>query len=306
MNKRLLLFTTIVFVLFVFPVSSDAQGFLKKIGNALSKVEKALSDGGKSSSATTKNFVNMPGVTFNVREIYRVGTCVAISFDISNASKNVYDITFNGTDGLDGWLKCQATGGDGKSRSCYVSNVGDKTSMDMVVRYRLMPGATAQGIFMINNVGSSVCQINSFVVGGLWQANEDNNNHNFGFALNKPVAIAEASASASSSNTAQIDADFVKFFNLFASNLKFQQTRIKFPLQASNDDNDFIYRSVSELGGTVIYADEWPEAKPKATVSGNTAKVEYINAVSGEQNLQYDFKKLNGKWYLVSLYSQSK
>lgn len=306
MNKRLLQFAAIVLLLSAVSVSADAQGFFKKLGNALSKVDKALSNDGKSSSHTTSNFVNMHGVTFNVREIYRNGSGVTVSFDISNASKNVYDITFNGTDGLDGWLKCQATGGDGKARSCYVSKVGDKTAMDMVVRYRLMPSATARGYFTINNVSSSVKQINNFVVGGLWQANEDNNNHNFGFALNQPVAIAELSASSSSTTTAQIDADFVKFYNLFVSDLKFQQTRIKFPLQASNDDNEFTYRSVSELGDTVIYANEWPKAKPKATVSGNTAKVVFINSVSGEQNLQYDFKKLNGKWYLVSLYSQSK
>jgi len=115
-----------------------------------------------------------------------------------------------------------------------------------------------------------------------------------------------AAPSSQTAETKQGDGDFEAFFKKFASDLKFQQQHIKFPLQGSDDDNEFTYSSASEIGGSVVWADEWPEAKLKTSVSGNTAKAEYWNSVSGEMNLQYEFKKVGGEWKLVSFYSQSK
>lgn len=115
-----------------------------------------------------------------------------------------------------------------------------------------------------------------------------------------------STSSASPIEATQGDEDFNKFYKKFSVDLKFQQSRIKFPLQVSNDDNDFTYASTSEIGGSVVWTDEWPEAKLKTTISSNTAKAEYWNSQSGELNLQYEFKKLDGKWYLTSCYSESK
>lgn len=142
-----------------------------------------------SSYAREDNMVNMPGVSLDLLAIYSDGLGVSVDFKISNASQNVYDITFNGTDGLDGWAKSYAVAGDSIARSCYISNIADHNSMDMVTRHRLLPGTTSYGKFKINNVSRDIPTIQSFSIAGLWQANEDNNNHNFRFNAAGPYEI---------------------------------------------------------------------------------------------------------------------
>ncbi|MCC8175142.1 MAG: hypothetical protein LUC85_03670 [Bacteroidales bacterium] len=168
------------------PVSVSSQGFLKKLGKAASKLDQSLST---SKTAGEDNLVAMPGVNLQVTDVYHDGLGAMVDFTISNTSQNVYDITFNGTDGLDAWSRSQAVGGDGNARGCYVRSIGDKSSMDMITRYRLLPGASAKGHFKINNLDRSVTSLNNFSIAGLWQANEDNNNHNFRFNFNGPVTI---------------------------------------------------------------------------------------------------------------------
>jgi hypothetical protein len=170
------------------PMPANAQ-FLKKLGDALSKADKALSKKSDKSKSQMDNLVDMPGVTLEVLDVYHDGLGAKVDFRISNSSQNVYDITFNGTDGLDGWAKSQAVGADGQARKCYVPVIGDHEGLDMVTRHRLMPGTTSLGSFKISNLSRDIKSLNNFSIAGLWQANEDNNNHNFNFIFNGPVAI---------------------------------------------------------------------------------------------------------------------
>lgn len=170
------------------PMPANAQ-FLKKLGDALSKADKVLSKKSDKSKSQKDNLVDMPGVTLEVLDVYHEGLGAMVDFKISNSSQNVYDITFNGTDGLDGWAKSQAVGADGQARKCYVSVIGDHEGLDMVTRHRLMPGTTSFGSFKISNLSHDIKSLNNFSIAGLWQANEDNNNHNFNFIFNGPVAI---------------------------------------------------------------------------------------------------------------------
>ena len=124
------------------PMPANAQ-FLKKLGDALSKADKALSKKSDKSKSQMDNLVDMPGVTLEVLDVYHDGLGAKVDFRISNSSQNVYDITFNGTDGLDGWAKSQAVCADGQARKCYVPVIGDHEGLDMVTRHRLMPGTTS-------------------------------------------------------------------------------------------------------------------------------------------------------------------
>ncbi|MCC8036669.1 MAG: hypothetical protein LIP02_00810 [Bacteroidales bacterium] len=184
--KRIISLGVAAVFLVVTPFTASSQGFLKKLGKAVSKVDQTLS---KTTTSGEDNLVAMPGVTLQVNDVYHDGLGAMVDFTITNGSQNVYDITFNGTDGLDAWSKSQAVGGDGNARACYVRSVGDKSSMDMITRYRLLPGATAKGRFKINNLDRSVTSLNNFSIAGLWQANEDNNNHNFRFTFNGPITV---------------------------------------------------------------------------------------------------------------------
>lgn len=140
-------------------------------------------------SAQEDNLVPMPDVEFRYVEAYHDGLGAVVDFTLTNNSQNLYDITFNGTNGLDGWSKSQAVGGDGVARSCYVRALDGNTSMDMVTRYRLMPGTTAKGRFKINKLDRAITSLNGISIAGLWQANEDNNNHNFRFTVNGLIEV---------------------------------------------------------------------------------------------------------------------
>lgn len=174
---------------FALPQTVYAQSLLKKIGNVVNKVDKVLSQKQPRNSHAESNLAAMPGVSFKYIRTYHDGLGATTEFTLTNNSGNTYDITFNGTDGLDGWSKSQAAGGDGAARSCYVSSIDGKYSMDMVTRYRLLPGATAKGYFKTNRLDRAITSMSGISVAGLWQANEDNNNHNFRFTLNGPLEI---------------------------------------------------------------------------------------------------------------------
>lgn len=187
--KRFLILASLAISIGALAPQAAAQGFLKKLGKAASKLESSLSSQDKSQVKQDDNTVAMPGVTLQVIDVYHDGLGATVDFSISNTSSNVYDITFNGTDGLDAWSKSQAVGGDGAARSCYVRSIGDKSSMDMITRYRLNPNSTARGSFKIQNLSRDVTTLNGISIAGLWQANEDNNNHNFRFTITDPLTV---------------------------------------------------------------------------------------------------------------------
>ncbi|MCC8039209.1 MAG: hypothetical protein LIP02_13905 [Bacteroidales bacterium] len=187
--KRFLILATVAISLCAFPTEAPAQGFLKKLGKAASKLESSMSGQDKSQVKKEDNLVPMPGVTLQVIDVYHDGLGATVDFSVTNTSSNVYDLTFNGTDGLDAWAKSQAVGGDGQARACFVKYMGDKSSMDMITRYRLLPNSTARGSFKIQNLARTVTSLNGISIAGLWQANEDNNNHNFRFTITDPLAI---------------------------------------------------------------------------------------------------------------------
>ncbi len=187
--KRFLILAAMALSLEAFAPNASAQGFLKKLGKAASKLESSLSSDDKSKVKKEDNLVAMPGVTLQVIDVYHDGLGATVDFSVTNTSSNVYDLTFNGTDGLDAWSKSQAVGGDGAARSCFVKRMGDNESMDMITRYRLLPNTTARGSFKIQNLSRDVTTLNGISIAGLWQANEDNNNHNFRFTITNPLTI---------------------------------------------------------------------------------------------------------------------
>lgn len=181
--KRIFFISVAVLLLAAVSADASAQGFLKKVGKVLDKAETVLNNGTATTPAGRKedNLVAIPGVTLQITGVCHDGLGAVVDFTMTNASQNIYDLTFNGTNGLDGWSKSLAVGGDGVARSCYVRSIGDKESMDMVTRYSLLPGTTVAGSFKINQLSREVTELKSISIAGIWLINNDVYNHNFRF-----------------------------------------------------------------------------------------------------------------------------
>lgn len=184
-NIPQIVWSTLLMLCIVTPAQAQ---FFKKLDKAMKKAETLLQPA-KTAQSQEPNLVAMPGVRMEIVGIYHDGLSATVDFKISNTSNNVYDLTFNGTNGLDNRSKSQAVGGDSQSRTCWVRRIGTDSGMDQITRHRLQPGTYSLGSFKIEDLGREITTLKSVSIAGLWQANEDNNNHNFRFTFKGPLTV---------------------------------------------------------------------------------------------------------------------
>lgn len=113
------------------------------------------------------------------------------------------------------------------------------------------------------------------------------------------------------SNSVDIDADFNSFIITFSTDKSFQLERTKFPLytkqyDVGNDRDTVIYRDRSQFemidfrqNKSNGQYDEWTQEI--VLDKGNRKATIQIRGIENGIMVNYDFKKVNGKWMLIGV-----